>query len=222
MSDPAVEQILAYLREHAGAYPPGQLRDQLIAAGYRATDVDVAQARLGAERAEPPARPPVTDATIALPTADRPDMPLHRALAYIEQNRDSYDEQALRGALERAGYPAAVVDEAIRRAAPAPRQRGPRAWPLGLLVAVLNYGLLGVMAFAELAVLDNLVLTGVLALALPLGEVAAWLALRRGPRARLGRSLLLGALFSVGGVLLGGALGALLIGICIAALYGGG
>jgi hypothetical protein len=239
-----VEQILAYLREHATAYPLDLLCTQLHTQGYSQAAIDEALARFN----QAPSSAPVTGETIALPSAApapaaaapaTPALPpvspdLAPILAYIAQYEGTYDLRALREQLLAAGHPPALVDEALRITDRSRRKQN--SWfanlvlgcVTGLPVTIGNYILMTILwstiASAALDLLaPGLIVAGVL---LIVGELVAGAVLQRNGHTKLGSALISGALLSALGIpLIIGflvALVALFVGICLVVITGGG
>lgn len=155
------------------------------------------------------------------------DPRLQPLVGYLEQHQGQFDRAALRQQLIDAGHPPELVDTAVARVGGAP-QRKPLAWPYGLLVMLANLivipplfggaaGLIGALFPASTNDLLWLIAPLLIGGAPLVAELAVGLRLRGGPRDRLGRTLIWGVAFTMITV----ALLALLVGICIAVLFGG-
>lgn len=153
------------------------------------------------------------------------DQRLQPLIAYLQQHRGQFNDEALRRQLVEAGHAPALVDEALRRVGPNASPRPP-AWPIGVLIMLANLVAIPAMGL------------GLLWLATqspsPVGAVLGWLSLgvgpvtllaealagswlARGPRERLGRALIWGVGLTVAATV---ALGVLAFGVCIALIAG--
>ena len=143
-------------------------------------------------------------------------------IAYLEQHHERINIEALRKELHEAGHPPELVDEAVRRVV-GPEASLPPAWPQGLLIVLANLFVVP-FAFSLTASLITalfptanssglwLPLPLLVAAALPGVELLQGRRMRGGPRDRLGRALIWGAVatLAVMGVLL------ILFGVCVA------
>ncbi|NJN16119.1 MAG: hypothetical protein HC822_07470 [Oscillochloris sp.] len=246
MSEQNIARILDYLNANAAHYGLETLRTQLLAAGYAEQEIAAAITRFEQAQSAPqpvaPTIPLPSDpaATTRLSEPDRveiespPQLPqsddrqaaIARARAYIEANRDRYELEALRGTLVQSGYADDVIAAALTQIGPVkqPRRKRnpgdgpPPTWPFGLLVMVANYVAISLFLTLEVAVVTNGIIFGIGTLLVLGGETVAWFVLRRGPRERLGRILVQGALFTVLLTFGSVAILALLIGACLAVI----
>lgn len=135
-----------------------------------------------------------------------PEESLEPLLVYLREHASRYSLEALRSQLIAAGHAPEAADRAIaafryeqsQRAAPPDKS----AWPIAILVAVLNFVIPGaiVAAFAALKPDDEaLALLFFLPAFLYLGELIAGLVLlATGKNRRLGKGLLFGLALFVG------------------------
>jgi hypothetical protein len=133
------------------------------------------------------------------------DAHLQPLVDYLEQHRQQINLEALRKELLTAGHPPELVDEAVRRVQGNPIRKA-RAWPFGLLIVLANLVVIGLIEAGLNALIPVLpspfnVIFGWIAIGsgpvLLLGEIIVGARLSNGPRERLGRALIWGAVFSV-------------------------
>lgn len=193
------QQALIYLRQHRGTHGIDALRQQLLAAGYTSSAVDEALTQL--DRAEESRGWQVEVLADSRATAATERGAVDSMVAYLRQHGGQYDPDALRRQLLAAGQEPTLVDRAVRQAGLPARRAEELAWPLGLLVALLNSFLLPLVS-GLISILGNTSSTAVaigtgVALLVLLAEGVLGVLLLRGTRPRLGRALLWGLLFSL-------------------------
>ncbi|NTW00388.1 MAG: hypothetical protein HGA19_03665 [Oscillochloris sp.] len=147
---------------------------------------------------------------------------IRQILAYLEQHRSQYELTVLRKQLLDTGYSNTVVDEALRRLAGGkPDRVGFGVRLLGVPLAVLNFALLGLLIYGAAALSNDLLVVLFSALGLLIVELAvAGATWNRPGRERLSRLLLWTVIWTVVGIAILIALGALLVGICLSMFNG--
>lgn len=152
-----IERIAAYIEQHRAQYDLDALRQQLLAAGYSADDIDAAVARNAQPQPEAlPASqvPPVAELAAQAVEPDPPapavpavpvqgdDQRVKRMVEYLRQNATTYNLNALRRQLIAQGERPELVDAALARVwaempAPEGRLRPALPWAGGTLVLAL-------------------------------------------------------------------------------------
>ncbi len=150
---------------------------------------------------------------------------LTQLIAYLRQHSGQYNMDALRSQLLASGHNPALVERAITEVRGAqPEKSNKPIWPQVALVVVGNMVGVPIIStiFAWLA--SNFssadwpfLLALLIGPAVVLGELIWGIVIMNGPKARMGRILLFGAIFSI---IVPFALGALLFGICLVVLGG--
>ena len=150
---------------------------------------------------------------------------LTQLIAYLRQHSDQYSMDALRSQLLASGRDPALVDRAIAEVNGAqPDATNRPIWPWVALVVVGNMVGLSTLSTLFIWLVSSFDDSGLLFLIglligpiVVIGELIWGIAIMNGPKARTGRILLFGAIFSI---IVPFALGALLFGICLVVLGG--